>query len=92
MKMSDGLIGKFEPQAELQKISLQPNEVLIVKIDIDKIDLETANNICKQIILSFPEENRNQIIGIPIGIDLDIAQINDMIDYLEEMKNAKNIY
>lgn len=90
--MSDGLIGKFEPQAELSKISLQPNEVLVVKINTDKIDLEATNDIYKKITLSFPEDNRNQIIGIPIGIDFSIEQIDDMIDYLEEMKNAKNIY
>ena len=85
--MSDGLIGKFESQAELQKISLDSDEVLIVKFDVDKIGLENANQIFKQIIEKLPEYRKNQIVGIPVGIDLDIQQIDYLIDYLKEMKN-----
>lgn len=85
--MSDGLIGKFEPQAELQKISLDSDEVLIVKFDIDKIGLENANWIFERVIEKLPEYRKNQVVGIPIGIDLDIQQIDYLIDYLKEMKN-----
>lgn len=85
--MSDGLIGEFESQAELQKISLGPDEVLIVKFDVDKIGLRHVNWIFEQIIEKLPEYRKNQVVGIPIGIDLDIQQIDYLIDYLKEMKN-----
>ena len=71
---------------ELNKIQVNPNEVLVVKIDIDKFDCDEANQIFKNIRKNFPI-NTN-MIGIPVGIDLEMKTIDNIIHQLEEMKNG----
>lgn len=84
--MCDGYISEFSPIAELSKIEVKPNEVLVIKVNTDKINIDKANEIFRNIRKEFPI-NTN-MIGIPVGIDLEMEVIDNMIRQLEEMKNG----
>lgn len=83
--MCDGIISSFEPAAIFEpiKMELEDNEVILIKIDINKYDIEEANSIYKNIANQFPH---NKCIGIPSGVELSIESIDNLISTLEAMK------
>ena len=85
--MNNGIIETFKPSAELSKLTIQPNEIIIIKIDTNKYTLDEAEEIYQQIINDIPEEYQNNIIGIPSGIEMETADIDYLIQRLEYIKN-----
>ena len=83
--MCDGIISSFEPAAIFEpiKMELEDNEVILIKINIDKYDIGEANSIYKNIANQFPH---NKCIGIPSGVELSIENIDYLINTLEDMK------
>lgn len=82
----NGIISKIKPTAELQKLEIKENEILVVKIDTDKYDISKAREIFSEIKNTLPENVRTHMIGIPVGIELDTSTIDEMIKILESMK------
>ena len=66
----------------LEKLSLQDNDVVVIKVDRDKWrvnEFAPLFNVIKDI---FP----NPVMEIPDGIRLEAKSIDYMIQYLEDMK------
>lgn len=58
---------------ELQKIKLEPNDCLFVKIDLNTFDIEEANTIIKMIKDCIPEDIN--IIGYPgPGVEFQVVR------------------
>ena len=70
---------------EVKTLTFNPGEVLVIKIDTDKYSLEEANKLYNHITKQIPDHI--PVIGIPVGVELDIESINYLIKQLEEMKN-----
>ena len=85
--MNNGIVETFKPSAELSKLTIQPNEIIVIKIDTNKYTLDEAEEIYQQIINDIPEEYQNNIIGIPSGIEMETADIDYLIQRLEYVKN-----
>ena len=79
------LMSNIPPAAELKKIKIEPNEVLVVKIDTNQWDISSAQNIFNDIKKEIPKDI--PMIGIPIGIELEPTYIEDLIKFLKELKN-----
>lgn len=79
---------QFEPYGEVEHFEYpKANEIFVIKIDIDKYNLEDANLIYKRIINQLPTDCL--IIGLPKGIDLEIWD-EDMINVtIKELKAVK---
>lgn len=66
----------------LEKLSLQDNDVVVIKVDRDKWrvnEFAPLFNVIKDI-------SPNPVIAIPDGIRLEAKSIDYMIQYLEDMK------
>ena len=81
--MCDNII---PPVAHLEKIQVKPDELVVVKFDTDRYDLEDCRTIYQQIIEELPAGVH--AIGIPVGIELERTTIEDMIKRLEECKDG----
>ncbi len=84
--MSNNFIIDKITDIELKKLVINPSdkEVLIMKIDIDKYDLNTANKLFYEVKKSLPEEVK--VIGVPVGVDFEVDEIDNIIKHLEEQK------
>jgi hypothetical protein len=80
------IISKFEPTAELQKLEIKENEILVVKINANTYDLNKAQEIFSEITNTLPESVRTNVVGIPVGVELETSTIDEMIKILENMK------
>ena len=78
-----GKMGIIPPAATLETLKVNPDEILVVKIDTDYYDLNQAGEIYKEIANSLPEGIN--CIGIPKGIELEPTTIEDLIKTLEEL-------
>lgn len=66
----------------LEKLSLQDNDVVVIKVDQDKWgvnEFAPLFNVIKDI-------SPNPVMAIPDGIRLEAKSIDYMIQYLEDMK------
>lgn len=66
----------------LEKLSLQDNDVVVIKVDRDKWmvnEFAPLFNVIKDI-------SPNPVMAIPDGIRLEAKSIDYMIQYLEDMK------
>ena len=70
---------------EVKTFTFNPGEVIVVKIDTDRYDLESASELYTKITSRVPDHI--PVIGIPVGVELDVESINYLIKQLEEMKN-----
>ena len=62
------------------------NQVWVVKIDTDRYNFATANDIFNGIKDQFPDV---PMFGIPTGVDVYPAIIDSLIKELEDMRNNK---
>lgn len=71
-------------EIELSKLSLQENDIVVIKVDPQKWNVDKFISLFNAIkdISSCP------VIAIPNGIDLETESIDYMIQYLEDMKKA----
>ena len=67
-------IGLIPPTATLEKLKIQPNEILVIKIDTRYYDLGQASEIYQEIINS-----------LPANIKLEPTSIEHLIKTLEEL-------
>lgn len=66
----------------LEKLSLQDNDVVVIKVDLDKWrvnEFAPLFNVIKDI-------SPNPVMAIPDGVRLEAKSIDYMIQYLEDMK------
>ena len=82
----NGVTAIIPPVAHLEKIQVKPDELVVVKFDTDKYDIEDCQEIYQQIIKELPTGVHT--IGIPVGIELERTTIEDMIKRLEECKDG----
>ena len=84
--MSNNFIIDKITDIELKKLIINPSnkEVLIMKIDIDKYDLNTANKLFDEVKKSLPKKVK--LIGVPMGVDFEVNEIDNIIKHLEEQK------
>ena len=77
-------IGKVE-EMPISLLSVNPSEIIVVHIDLNKYDIETAGAVY-DMIKSRVSETVN-FIGLPSGVDLTVEDIDSVISYLLEIKN-----
>lgn len=82
----NGVTAIIPPVAHLEKIQVKPDELVVVKFNVDRYDLEDCRKIYQQIIEELPAGVH--AIGIPVGIELERTTIEDMIKRLEECKDG----
>ena len=71
------------PMAELSKIQVKPDEILIIKIDTNRFNVSEACNIYMNIRNNLPEEIT--AICIPIGVELEALTVQQTIETLEKL-------
>ena len=81
----NGVTAIIPSMAELQKLTFESNDILVVKNDTDKYSLDKASEIYQEIVSHLPKDLN--AIGIPVGIELDIQNIDWMIEELQRWKN-----
>lgn len=79
-----GVYAPILPAAELKQLSFNPNDVLVIKIDTDKYKLDEVSKIYQEIVSQLPKGLN--AIGIPVGIELDVENIDHLIKTLESWK------
>lgn len=79
-----GVYAPILPAAELKQLSFNPNDVLVIKIDTDKYKFDEASKIYQEIVSQLPKGLN--AIGIPVGIELDVENIDYLIKTLESWK------
>jgi hypothetical protein len=82
----NGVTAIIPPVAHLEKIQVKPDELVVVKFDTDRYDIEKCREIYQQIVAELPAGAH--AIGIPVGIELERTTIEDMIKRLEECKDG----
>jgi hypothetical protein len=80
------IIAIIPPMAEVSKIQVKPDELLVVKFDTNKYDILDCRDIFQQISAELPIGTH--AIAIPIGIELERTTIEEMIKRLEECKDG----
>lgn len=76
-------IGLIPSAATLEKLKVQPDEVLVIKIDTRYYDLGQASIIYQEIVDQLPAGIN--CVGIPSNIELEPTLINHLIQNLEEL-------
>lgn len=66
----------------LEKLSLQDNDVVVIKVDRKKWGMKEF----AQLYHAIQDISPNPVIAIPDGIHLGTKSIDYMIQYLEDMK------
>ncbi len=82
----NGVTAIIPPVAHLEKIQVKPDELVVVKFDTSKYDLEDCRQIYSEIIKELP--TGAHVIGIPVGVELEQTTIEQMIKQLEECKDG----
>jgi predicted nuclease with TOPRIM domain len=67
---------------DVEKITIQPTEAIVVKIDTDRYDLDTACDLFHEIKNLLP--SNIPMIAIPTGIELEHQDIKYIISELEK--------
>ena len=78
-----GKIGLIPPTATFEKLKVQPDEVLVIKIDTRYHDLGQASKIYQEIVDNLPAGIN--CVGIPSNIELEPTSIEYLIKTLEEL-------
>jgi hypothetical protein len=82
----NGVMATIQPVAHLEKIQVQPDELVVVKFDTNKYDILDCQEIFQQITAELP--TGAHAIAIPIGIELERTTIEEMIQRLEECRDG----
>ena len=78
-----GKLGLIPPTATFEKLKVQPDEVLVIKIDTRYYDLGQASIIYQEIVDQLPAGIN--CVGIPSNIELEPTLIKHLIQNLEEL-------
>lgn len=78
-----GKIGLIPPTATFETLKVQPDEVLVIKIDTRYYDLGQASIIYQEIVDQLPAGIN--CVGIPSNIELEPTLIKHLIQNLEEL-------
>lgn len=70
----------------LEKINVKPNDIILVKPQIEKFDLEEIGQIHKNLKESFPN---NPVFTIPQGLEIQLKDWESVYDYLLSIKPEK---
>ena len=74
-------------KVDIQGLPVDKNsDVVVVKIDTNRYNITDASYIYDNIKKQLPDYN---VIGIPIGIGLEIQDLDYLIDYLTNIKEEK---
>lgn len=79
----NNIMGTIPPIAELHKIQVNPDEILVIKVDTNRFDFSEAYSIYTSIKNELPEGVT--AIGIPTGIELEASTVQEMIEALEKL-------
>ena len=72
---------------EIKNLKLpKTNEVWVVKFDVNTYELSTAAKIYEDIQNDYPDV---PMIGIATGIDMETETIDNMIKYLEQLRDNR---
>ena len=80
---NNGITAIIPPMAELRKIQVKSDEILVVKIDTNRFDISEACDIYMDIRNALPEGIT--VIGLPTGIELEVSTVQKMIEALEKL-------
>lgn len=73
---------KYREEYELNKLDIKPDNIIIMKYDIEKFDLLEIQDIfiqLKNAIYPIP------IVAIPKGIELEVTEKEDLLNYLKSI-------
>ena len=76
----------MEKQVELIKKELKPNDIIIVKIDIEKFDIEECKHVYEEVRKQFPN---NQVVGLADGVELQFRDWEYLYQYVMSIKPQK---
>lgn len=82
----NGVTAIIPPVAHLEKIQVKPDELVVVKFDVNRYDIEDCREIYSEIIKELPAGAH--AIGIPVGVELEVTTIREMIKRLEECEDG----
>ena len=67
----------------LFKKELKPNDIIVLKVDINKIPIDKFRDIYRTMLEEFPN---NKMIGIVDGITFDVMEWQKLRDFVESIK------
>lgn len=71
-------------EVELGKLSLQDNDVVVIKFDTHK----WSADILSKFMSAIKDISPNPVIAIPGGMEIDTDYVDKVIQYLEDMKKS----
>lgn len=72
---------------EIQGLPVDKNsDIVVVKIDTNRYNLDDANSLYESILARLPGYD---VIGIPVGIDLEIQDLDYLINFLTNIKEER---
>ena len=71
-------------EVELGKLSLQDNDIVVIKFDHKK----WASDILGQFMKAIRDISPNPVVAIPDGMEINANYIDGVIEYLREMKKS----
>lgn len=73
---------------EIKKLELKnvDTDIVVLTFDLNKYDIDTANDIYEMVKNQLPEEAT--LIGIPEGCQLAVQDIDYLINYLGGLRNG----
>ena len=66
------------------EIKNKDTDIVVIKFDTNKYDIEKARDIYKELIDN--ELAEYNCVGIPAGVELEVETIDYLINYLEGLK------
>lgn len=73
---------KYKEEYELSKLDIKPNNIVIMKYDIEKFDLLKVQDVFIQLKNAIYPIS---IIAIPKGIELEVTEKEDLLNYLKSI-------
>ena len=73
---------------KIETIHTNPSDVILLKFNIDKIDLNDVFTWFQELKTQFPN---NQLIAIPSNIEISLEDRQRLIEYLNEYDDKKSI-
>ena len=74
-------------KVDIQGLPVDKNsDIVVVKIDTNRYNIDDASSLYESILARLPGYD---VIGIPVGIDLEIENLDYLIEFLTKVKEER---
>ena len=74
-------------KVDIQGLPVDKNsDIVVVKIDTGRYNLDDASSLYESILERLPGYD---VIGVPVGIDLEIENLDYLIEFLTKIKEER---